>query len=45
MLKSKKENRSELNTLECDIPNPDYLIWVSNRHTCDFLLKRILSWI
>jgi len=30
---------SELKTLEWDILNPDYLIWVSNGHTFDFLLK------
>ena len=32
---------SELKTLEWDIlNNPDYLIWVSNGHTFDFLLNR-----
>jgi len=31
--------RSEVKTLELDILNPDYLIWVSNGHTFDFLLK------
>ena len=30
---------TELKTLEWDILNPDYLIWVSNGHTFDFLLK------
>ena len=30
---------SELKTLEWDILNPDYLIWVSNGHAFDFLLK------
>ena len=30
---------SELKTLEWDILNHDYLIWVSNIHTFDFLLK------
>ena len=30
---------SELKTLEWDTLNPDYLIWVSNGHTFDFLLK------
>jgi len=30
---------SELKTIEWDILNPDYLIWVSNVHTFDFLLK------
>ena len=29
----------ELKTLEWDILNPDYLTWVSNGHTLDFLLK------
>ena len=29
----------ELKTLEWNIPNPDYLIWVSNGHTFDFLLN------
>ena len=30
---------SELKTLEWDILNPNYLIWVSNGHTFGFLLK------
>ena len=30
---------SELKTLEWDILNPDYLIWISKRDTFDFLLK------
>jgi len=30
---------TELKTLDWDILNPDYLIWVSNGHTFDFLLK------
>ena len=34
-----KSMRPELKTLEGDILNPDYLIWVSNGHTFDFLLK------
>ena len=35
---------SELKTLEWDILNPDYLIWVSNGHTFDFLLKPFFLW-
>ena len=31
---------SELKTLEWDILNPDYLIWVSNVHTFNFLLLK-----
>ena len=31
--------QSELKNLEWDIHNPDYLIWVSNGQTFDFLLK------
>ena len=30
---------AELKTLEWGIPNPSYLIWVSNGHTFDFILK------
>ena len=30
---------TELKTLEWDISNPNYLIWVSNGHTFDFLRK------
>ena len=33
-------NLSELKTSECDILNPDYLIWVSNGHTFDFFWDR-----
>ena len=33
---------TELKTLEWDILNPHYLIWVSNGHTFDFLLN--LKW-
>ena len=38
-LKKSKKIESELETLEWDIHNPDYLVWVSNEHTFDFLLK------
>ena len=31
--------RPELKTLEWDILNPDYLIWVSNGNTFDFIVK------
>ena len=30
---------AELKTLEWGIPNPSYLIWVSNGYTFDFILK------
>ena len=32
-------NNTELKTLERDILNPNYLIWVSNGHIFDFLLN------
>ena len=38
----KKIKNPELKTLEWDILNHDYLIWVSNGHTFDFLLKPFL---
>ena len=31
--------QTEVKTLEWDILNPDYLIWVFNGHTFDFLIK------
>ena len=40
MIHSSEVLTSELKTLEWDIPNPDYLIWVSNGHTFDYLLKQ-----
>ena len=42
MIKSSILWFSELKTLECDILNPDYLIWVSTGQTFDFLLKPFL---